>query len=52
MNSERVCCSELSKFKVVYDGGSCGNDIILICKNHINKHPFDKRIISIGIIED
>jgi len=42
----RVCCDSTPKFKVTYDGGPAGNDVILICSSHIAKHPFDKRIIS------
>jgi hypothetical protein len=42
----RTCCSGKSIYEVVYDGGSMGNDTILVCNTHILKHPFDKRIIS------
>ncbi len=48
----RVCCSKKSSFKVTYDGGSMGNYTILVCKTHIIKHPFDKRIISKEEIEN
>ena len=48
----RVCCKDRSEFKVTYDGGSMGNDTILVCKTHILKHPFDKRIISKEEIEN
>ena len=48
----RVCCNESPSFKVTYDGGSSGNDIILVCNSHITKHPFNKRIISTDIIEN
>ena len=47
----RVCCDEKSIFKVIYDGGSMGNDTILVCNIHITKHPFNKRIISTEVIE-
>ena len=47
----RVCCNESSSFKVTYDGGSSGNDVILVCNNHITKHPFNKRIVSTEMIE-
>ena len=49
---ERVCCDEESSFKVTYDGGSMGNDIILVCNLHILRHPYDKRIISKEKIEN
>ncbi len=42
----RYCCTNEPIFKVVYDGGSMGNDEIFVCVNHVNKHPFDKKIIS------
>jgi hypothetical protein len=42
----RVCCKEKSVYEIIYDGGSMGNDTILVCKTHITQHPFDKRIIS------
>ncbi|MBL7002369.1 MAG: hypothetical protein ISR80_06415 [Nitrosopumilus sp.] len=48
----RVCCNDKSEFKVTYDGGSMGNDTVLVCKTHIIKHPFDKRIISKEEIEN
>ena len=46
----RVCCDNEPGFKVTYDGGSMGNDVILVCNDHIAKHPFDKKIISKEVI--
>ena len=48
----RVCCDKIPNFKITYNGGSAGNDIILICNNHITKHPFNKMIISTEVIGD
>lgn len=47
----RVCCDTQSIFKVTYDGGSMGNDVILVCNNHISKHPFDKKIIKKEVLD-
>jgi|APSaa5957512535_1039671.scaffolds.fasta_scaffold53813_2 hypothetical protein len=46
----RVCCDHNPGFKVVYDGGSMGNDVILVCNEHIIAHPFNKMIISTEVI--
>jgi len=48
----RVCCDEKSSFKVTYDGGSMGNDTILVCNGHINQHPYNKRILASEKIEN
>ncbi len=42
----RYCCEKEPSFKILYNGGSMGNDEIFVCKEHLNKHPFDKQIIS------
>ncbi len=47
----RVCCDNPSMFEVEYDGGSAGNDTMLICKDCITKHPFNKRILSTEIVQ-
>lgn len=51
LSKMRVCCDEKSVFQVVYDGGSMGNDTILVCSKHIIQFPFNKRIISSEVIE-
>lgn len=48
----RVCCDRQPRFKVTYDGGSAGNDVIFVCDNHITKHPFNKKIVSTEAIEN
>ena len=48
----RMCCDKSPSFKVTYDGGSAGNDVILVCINHITKHPFNKKIVSTEVIEN
>lgn len=47
----RVCCDKSPSFKVIYDGGSVGNDTIFVCSAHITEHPFNKMIISTEVIE-
>jgi hypothetical protein len=47
----RVCCDKTPSFKVTYNGGSAGNDVILVCTDHIAKHPFNKQVISMEAIE-
>jgi hypothetical protein len=42
----RFCCNSTPVFKILYFGGSMGNDEIFVCAYHIDKHPFDKQIIS------
>lgn len=42
----RYCCNNKPIYKILYNGGSMGNDEIFVCEEHLNKHPFDKRIIS------
>ncbi|CUR51805.1 protein of unknown function [Nitrosotalea devaniterrae] len=39
------------KYLVTYDGGVMGNDVILVCEEHITKHPFNEKILSKEIIE-
>jgi len=46
----RACCNNSLRFKVTYDGGSMGNDTILVCDKHITKYPFNKMILSTEII--
>lgn len=47
----RVCCDGKSVYKVVYDGGSVGNDTILICDHHITVFPFNLKILTCEAIE-
>ena len=48
----RVCCDKSPRFKVTYNGGDAGNDIIFVCDNHITKHPFNKEMILMEVIEN
>ncbi len=48
----RVCCDKSPRFKVTYNGGGADNDVIFVCDNHITKHPFNKAMISMEVIEN
>jgi hypothetical protein len=48
----RFCCTGSPKYKILFQGGSMGNDEVYVCANHFDKHPFDKNIIKIEMITE
>jgi len=40
------CCYGKPLYEVVFDVGTLGDRIYLLCENHINKKPFNKHIKS------
>lgn len=42
----RHCCKKEPSFKILFNGGSMGNDEIFVCDEHIGKYPFNQNILK------
>ena len=40
------CCRNEPIVKAEYDGGVKGNDFVFVCRYHLNRHPWNRFIIS------
>jgi len=50
MKADR-CCESAPEYEVIYDVGTFGDTIFLVCKTHINKKPFSKFIKSLKKVD-